>query len=242
MSEPAARSSWSTTCRRTSGCSRPSSRRAATRSSPRRSGAEALDRLAADAGRPRAARHRDARDGRLRGLPRAARRPRDGFLPVVMITASGDAGEARRDRGRRRRLRREAVRPGRAARARRARCCGSSATTTRSRRRRPSSRPGTGSSSSASTSRSTSSSGSGRLRRFLSPQLADLVVSSGDDSFLQSHRREITVVFCDLRGFTASPRRSSRRTSWRCSASTTRRSATSSTGSRARSSASPATG
>jgi adenylate cyclase len=43
----------------------------------------------------------------------------------------------------------------------------------------------------------------GRLRRFLSPQLADLVVSSGDESFLQSHRREITVVFCDLRGFTA---------------------------------------
>jgi adenylate cyclase len=42
----------------------------------------------------------------------------------------------------------------------------------------------------------------GRLRRFLSPQLAELLVSSGDDSFLQSHRREITVVFCDLRGFT----------------------------------------
>ncbi len=42
----------------------------------------------------------------------------------------------------------------------------------------------------------------GRLRRFLSPQLADLVVSSGDESFLESHRREITVVFCDLRGFT----------------------------------------
>jgi adenylate cyclase len=42
-----------------------------------------------------------------------------------------------------------------------------------------------------------------RLRRFLSPQVAELVVSSGDESFLQSHRREITVVFCDLRGFTA---------------------------------------
>jgi class 3 adenylate cyclase/CheY-like chemotaxis protein len=42
----------------------------------------------------------------------------------------------------------------------------------------------------------------GRLRRFLSPQLAELVVSSGDDSFLHSHRREITVVFGDLRGFT----------------------------------------
>jgi adenylate cyclase len=43
----------------------------------------------------------------------------------------------------------------------------------------------------------------GRLRRFLAPQLAELVVSSGDDGFLASHRREITVVFCDLRGFTA---------------------------------------
>ena len=42
-----------------------------------------------------------------------------------------------------------------------------------------------------------------RLKRFLSPQLAELIVSSGDESFLESHRREITVVFCDLRGFTA---------------------------------------
>jgi adenylate cyclase len=42
-----------------------------------------------------------------------------------------------------------------------------------------------------------------RLRRFLSPQVADLVINSGDDSFLGSHRREIVVVFCDLRGFTA---------------------------------------
>jgi adenylate cyclase len=43
----------------------------------------------------------------------------------------------------------------------------------------------------------------GRLKRFLSPQIADLVVSAGDDTVLQSHRRAITVVFCDLRGFTA---------------------------------------
>jgi class 3 adenylate cyclase len=42
----------------------------------------------------------------------------------------------------------------------------------------------------------------GRLRRFLSPQLAELVVNAGDESFLRSHRREIVVVFCDLRGFT----------------------------------------
>jgi class 3 adenylate cyclase len=43
----------------------------------------------------------------------------------------------------------------------------------------------------------------GRLRRFLAPQLAALALDAGDDSFLQSHRREITVVFCDLRGFTS---------------------------------------
>ena len=42
----------------------------------------------------------------------------------------------------------------------------------------------------------------GRLRRFLSPQLAELIVDSGDESFLESHRREVVVAFCDLRGFT----------------------------------------
>jgi adenylate cyclase len=42
-----------------------------------------------------------------------------------------------------------------------------------------------------------------RLRRFLAPQMAELIIDSGDESFLESHRREIVVVFCDLRGFTA---------------------------------------
>ena len=42
----------------------------------------------------------------------------------------------------------------------------------------------------------------GRLKRFLSPQVVEVVTSSGDDSFLAGHRREITVLFCDLRGFT----------------------------------------
>ena len=40
------------------------------------------------------------------------------------------------------------------------------------------------------------------LKRFFSPQLAE-VLSSGDEAVLASHRREITVLFCDLRGFTA---------------------------------------
>jgi len=43
----------------------------------------------------------------------------------------------------------------------------------------------------------------GRLKRFLAPQLAELIVSQGDEKILQSHRREIVVVFCDLRGYTA---------------------------------------
>ena len=41
----------------------------------------------------------------------------------------------------------------------------------------------------------------GRLKRFLAPQVAQLV-SSGDERVLESHRREVTIVFCDLRDFT----------------------------------------
>ena len=43
----------------------------------------------------------------------------------------------------------------------------------------------------------------GRLRRFLAPQLAQAIVSAGDESILGNHRREIVALFCDLRGFTA---------------------------------------
>ena len=43
----------------------------------------------------------------------------------------------------------------------------------------------------------------GRLRRFFSPQLAELIVSGGAEDPLKSHRRDITVVYLDLRGFTA---------------------------------------
>ena len=42
-----------------------------------------------------------------------------------------------------------------------------------------------------------------RLRRFLSPQLADALVSSCDDSILRSHRREVAMFFADLRGWTS---------------------------------------
>jgi adenylate cyclase len=43
----------------------------------------------------------------------------------------------------------------------------------------------------------------GRLKRFFSPHLAEVIVTGGAQDPLQSHRREITVVFLDLRGFTA---------------------------------------
>jgi class 3 adenylate cyclase len=42
-----------------------------------------------------------------------------------------------------------------------------------------------------------------QLKRFFSPQLAEHIVSSGEESLTESHRQEITVVFCDLRNFTA---------------------------------------
>ena len=41
-----------------------------------------------------------------------------------------------------------------------------------------------------------------RLRRFVTPQLAE-AIAAGGDAILASHRREITVLFCDMRGFTA---------------------------------------
>ena len=47
-----------------------------------------------------------------------------------------------------------------------------------------------------------------RLKRFLAPQVADLVDRTGDDSVLEGRRTEVVVVFCDLRGFTCIFRRS----------------------------------
>ena len=41
------------------------------------------------------------------------------------------------------------------------------------------------------------------MKNFLPPQIAQLVVSVGHESVLESHRRDVSVVFCDLRGFTA---------------------------------------
>ncbi len=43
----------------------------------------------------------------------------------------------------------------------------------------------------------------GQLKRFLSPEVADLIVTQGDQSLLESHRRYVAAMFCDLRGFTS---------------------------------------
>jgi class 3 adenylate cyclase len=43
----------------------------------------------------------------------------------------------------------------------------------------------------------------GYLKRFLPQQLAELIVSQGNERILETHRRDIVVVFCDLRGFTS---------------------------------------
>jgi adenylate cyclase len=43
----------------------------------------------------------------------------------------------------------------------------------------------------------------GRLKRFLAPQLAEMIIAKGEEGVLESHRRDIVAVFCDLRGYTA---------------------------------------
>ena len=43
----------------------------------------------------------------------------------------------------------------------------------------------------------------GRLKRFLAQQLAEMIIAKGEERILESHRRDIVVVFCDLRGYTA---------------------------------------
>lgn len=55
----------------------------------------------------------------------------------------------------------------------------------------------------ATATTSSSRSITGRLKRFLPPQIAEIVLSDGADGLLHSHRREVVVLFCDLRGFTA---------------------------------------
>ena len=41
-----------------------------------------------------------------------------------------------------------------------------------------------------------------RLKQFLAPQIADMVISSSGEAILDIHRRDIVVLFCDMRGFT----------------------------------------
>ncbi len=104
---------------------------------------------------------------------------RTAFLPVVMITASGAQEKMLRHRGRGRRLPVQAVRPPGAPRAGPQSAARSSATTTPSRSRPPSSPRGTPSWSRAGERQVDELERVGRLRRFLSPQVAELVMTVG---------------------------------------------------------------
>ena len=166
------------------------------------SGEEALELLRAEQPTSCPAGHLDARHGRLRGVPADPREPRHRLPAGRDDHGERHPAEGPGDRGRGRRLRHQTLRSGRAARQGQVAGSQSSAITTRSivRRRAGSMEPSSW--RSASKRRSPSSSGPSRLRRFLPPQMAELVLDSGDESFLESHRREIVVVFCDLRQFT----------------------------------------
>jgi hypothetical protein len=63
----------------------------------------------------------------------------------------------------------------------------------------------------------------GRLRRFLAPQLAQAIVSAGDETVLENHRREIVACSATCAASLPSPRPPSPRTSWRCWPSITAR-------------------
>ena len=80
-----------------------------------------------------------------------------------------------------------------------------------------------------------------RLRRFLPPQVADLIVASGTEKQLESHRREITALFCDLRGFTGFTESADAEDVMAFCATTMRQSARKSSSTAARSNAMPVT-
>ena len=130
--------------------------------------------------------------------------PAHAMLPVVLVTALDPAQRARQGPGgRRRRLPEQAGEPGRAAGARALAAAHQAALRRGAAAARRAGRAGTARSSSASPTASQQLERVGRLKRFFSPQLAEAIVDGGADDPLKSHRREITVVFLDLRGFTA---------------------------------------
>ena len=123
------------------------------------------------------------------------------MLPVIMLTASEGRRRRRRSRPARTTSSRSRSTTTSCSRAS-GRCCGSSATTTRSRRRPLSSLELNRTLEERVRTQVEELERLQRLRRFLSPQLADAIVSSGDESILRSHRRQVAMFFADLRGWT----------------------------------------
>ena len=146
-------------------------------------GQEALDAALAPAG-PRPARRHDAEAGWLRGVPAAAGRPELPFIPIILVTAKDDTRDivAGLDSGADEYLTKPVDHAALTARVRSILRTKALHDTVQGAGGR-SSPAGTGRWSSASPSSWTSSSGSSRLKRFLSPQLAELVVSGGASSF-----------------------------------------------------------
>ena len=125
--------------------------------------------------------------------------PATEFLPVVMITASWKRTAPGRTHRRRRRLHHQAVRPERAAGPRRV--AGRIKRYHDTIRRQADELARWNAELEARVAEQVGElERTNRLRRFLSPQLTDLVIS--DEHLLESHRREIVVLFADLRNFT----------------------------------------
>ena len=130
---------------------------------------------------------------------RQLRDPRDGMLPVVMLTASGGAEKTRASEAGADDFIPKPFDPDELlARVQ---------SLLRIKRYHDLSFPGRGAfqphpRGSGAVAGGPSWSGCSRLERFLSPQLAESIVNSGDELILRSHRREVAMLFADLRGWT----------------------------------------
>ncbi len=130
--------------------------------------------------------------------------PATALLPIVLCTSLDPrTGTRQGHRGRCRRFPDQADQPGRAVRARQVAAAHQDPAGRGQGADREARRSGTAAGGSACRSRSGQIDRLGRLKRFFSPQLAEAITDGGGEDMLKTHRREISVVFIDLRGFTA---------------------------------------